>query len=157
MCAVHRYNHGAATDSRSHGARLLGSGRSDRYGLATTSRIGCDYKTDSDAACTAAGGRHVTPCPARPPERAGQLPGCGVARGCVACCSLIQEKIAREGASTVPSLSFITGSFLLPVAASNSSREPLRRNGIGLPCAAITLSYSMPALRRASWTRRHGC
>jgi hypothetical protein len=30
------------------------------------------------------------------------------------------------------------------------SREPFRRKGIGLPCAAITFSYSIPAARSAS-------
>ena len=39
----------------------------------------------------------------------------------------------------------------------SSSREPFRRNGIGLPWAATTLSYSMPAPWSASCTRRHGC
>src|ERR1700759_1289602 len=72
-------------------------------------------------------------------------------------CWSIQAKIARDGAITVPSASFSVGSFVPPVAARNSSREPLRRNGIGLPWAAITRSYSMPFARSASWTRRHGC
>jgi hypothetical protein len=55
-------------------------------------------------------------------------------------CSAIQAKIAREGMSTLPSVSFSAGSFVEPVAFSSSSREPLRKNGIGLPCAATTFS-----------------
>src|SRR5215213_9722273 len=57
----------------------------------------------------------------------------------------------------VPSGSLRTGSFVSPVALRSSSREPLRRNGIGWPWAAITFSYSIPAARSASCTRRHGC
>src|SRR5207247_2316981 len=52
----------------------------------------------------------------------------------------IHLRIARECAITVPSGSFSAGSFVCPVAARSSSRDPLRRKGIGLPCAAITLS-----------------
>jgi hypothetical protein len=71
--------------------------------------------------------------------------------------SSIQERMSREWVMTLPSGSFSAGSFVPPVAARSSSREPLRRKGIGLPWAATTLSYSMPAARSASWTRRHGC
>jgi hypothetical protein len=48
--------------------------------------------------------------------------------------------MSRECESTVPSASFSVGSFVSPVAARSSSREPLRRNGIGLPWAATTFS-----------------
>ena len=64
--------------------------------------------------------------------------------------------MAREGVRTVPSGSLSAGSFVAPVALRRSSREPLRRKGIGLPWAATTLSYSMPEVRSASCTRRHG-
>src|SRR2546421_1130296 len=72
------------------------------------------------------------------------------------CCST-HLKIAREWAITLPSGSLSAGSFVSPVAWRSSSREPLRRKGIGLPWAAITFSYSMPAPRSASCTRRQGC
>ena len=54
-------------------------------------------------------------------------------------------------------MSALPDALEVPVFASSSSREPLRRNGIGLPCAAMTLSYSIPASRMASCTRRQGC
>src|SRR5262245_51178512 len=50
-------------------------------------------------------------------------------------CALIHERIAREWVCAVPSDSLSAGSFVSPVAARSSSREPLRRNGIGLPWA----------------------
>ena len=49
---------------------------------------------------------------------------------------------------TVPSGSLSAGSLVCPVASRSSSREPLRRNRIGLPWPAITFSYSIPAARR---------
>jgi hypothetical protein len=45
----------------------------------------------------------------------------------------IQARMAREWAMTVPSASLSAGSFVSPVASRSSSREPLRRNGIGCP------------------------
>src|SRR5439155_26977671 len=73
------------------------------------------------------------------------------------CCSAIQARIARDGVITLPSLSLSAGSLVVPVSWRSCSREPLRRKGIGLPCAAITFSYSIPASRSARCTRRHGC
>jgi hypothetical protein len=58
--------------------------------------------------------------------------------------------MAREWAMNVPSGSLSTGSLVAPVASHSSSREPLRRKGIGLLWAATTLSYGMPAARSAS-------
>jgi hypothetical protein len=47
--------------------------------------------------------------------------------------SATHDRIAFEWAITVPSATFSAGSFVSPVAARRSSREPFRRNGIGLP------------------------
>lgn len=55
-------------------------------------------------------------------------------------CSPTHERIARECLITVPSGSLSAGSFVAPVAARSSSRDPLRSNGIGLPWAATTFS-----------------
>jgi hypothetical protein len=53
--------------------------------------------------------------------------------GAARSCWRIQERIAREWVMTVPSGSLSAGSFVPPVALRNSSREPLRKKGIGLP------------------------
>src|SRR5215212_4296217 len=60
------------------------------------------------------------------------------------------RRIAREWTRTVPSGSFSVGSLSVPVSASRSSRDPLRRNGSGLPWPAITFSYSIPLSCSAS-------
>ena len=87
---------------------VLGTGANGRFGL-----------TAADGSCTVA----------NPPDGSYWVDR----RYAAGRCALIQSRIARECVSTEPSASFSVGSFSEPVASRSSSRDPLRRNGIGLP------------------------